>query len=583
MLPQAHRLLLLTETVCRLGPSPVFRLARHRASLRLGWAARSLADAAIPAGSFLAAHHPGRAPADPGPLGVVAAGLAAPDCHGGFDPAAPALSLDLFAAGDVRPVWEANRWAELPLLAQAHRLEPEGGHLARAEAWLRRWCQANPPFRGPNWACGQEAALRLLHLALAWRLLGGAPPSSGLRALVALHRRRIAATRAYAAAQDNNHAVSEPAGLLAGALLLGEDPAPAAGEVAAALRRLVAPDGGFAQLSTGYHRLLLDVLSVVEWLRRETGAAPFPAPFADRAAAATRWLARLAAPGSGALPRLGHQDGSRLADLSLAGEASARGSLERAARLFLGASAGWPEDPGCDWLGLPPGPPLAREARWTAAGSTGWSLEDARALLRTGPLRFRPGHSDLLHLDLWDGPVNLIRDGGTLSYNPAPASRALAAWMEDAAGHNAVLFDGAEPMARIGRFLRARWSPSGPLPAGGWRRDRAGNRHEREIGAEGRRWVVTDRLSGRFRQASLCWRLAPAAWDTVPGGVVSPLARITLASDAALEVTLGEAPEADRYGQWRMVPALHARVAGPAGRIVTSIDLPRRTPPPVVA
>ncbi|MFC7607845.1 alginate lyase family protein [Teichococcus aestuarii] len=259
---------------------------------------------------------------------------------------------------------------------QAARLWPEEGHRARLEARLAAWTDANPPFRGPNWACGQEAALRVLHLALALMLAGLRRPGPAARDLLALHARRILATRAYARAQDNNHSISEPAGLLACGWLLGDAAmARRAGqELVAALARLVAPDGGFAQLSTGYHRLLLDVLSVVEALRRHQGAPPLPEPFTARAAAAARWLARLVS-AQGALPALGHQDGSALADLSAGGVADARGSVERAMRLFAGdrpasrrsrAAAGWACRKGCRRRCARPNgwPPAAVAGRW---------------------------------------------------------------------------------------------------------------------------------------------------------------------------------------------------------------------------
>jgi hypothetical protein len=83
----------------------------------------------------------------------------------------------------------------LPLLAQAARLQPGGGHLDRAEALLTNWAVANPPFHGPNWACGQEAALRALHFGLALALLGAERDlQAGARALLALHGRTMDAT-----------------------------------------------------------------------------------------------------------------------------------------------------------------------------------------------------------------------------------------------------------------------------------------------------------------------------------------------------------------------------------------------------
>jgi hypothetical protein len=493
------------------------------------------------------------------------------------------LALDPFAAGDIRPVWERNRWAELPLLAQAARLDPGGGHVARAEALLADWRRANPPFRGPNWVCGQEAALRALHLGLALALLGGAErPAPGARDLLALHARRITATPAYAAAQDNNHAVSEAAGLLACGLLLRDArlAARASSRLSARVRRLVSRCGAFAQLSVGYHRLLLDVLAVTVWLCRQLGGGPGLDPdAAERAAAAVGWLHRVVDSASGAFPRLGHEDGSAFADLSLAGPADARGSLERAARVLAGRSAGIADDPGCAWMELPPcaSPLPAPPAAWEGEGLRGWTGEGgARAFLRTGPLRFRPGHADLLHLDLWDGPLNLLRDGGTGAYNPPPDAPWWHAHLTGTAAHNTVEFDGADQMPRAGRFLFARWPETGRLPDGAWTRDHRGNRHARAVRREGRAWLVEDRLSGPFVQVALRWRLAPGEWRATPDGAAGPSARLGVAADAPLSCALEAGWESPAYGAVRAVPVLVARGAAPVSRLLTRIELPAR-------
>jgi hypothetical protein len=572
------RLLLMADAALRLGPRAVLRAAWHRSPPGRALARHRLRDTAAPAGPFLP---PPRDPPPPLPPGHVAAlrrraaTLAPPDWHGPFPAGVPALALDLFAPGDIRLVWERSRWAELPLLVQAARLDPGGGHLARAEARLADWLRANPPFRGPNWACGQEAALRALHLALALGLAGGGLPA-GARALLALHGRRIAATAAYALAQDNNHTVSEAAGLLACGLLLGEAgwARLGAARLDRALRRLVAPCGGFAQLSTGYHRLLLDVLSVAEWLRRRHAAPPLSSEAAARAAAAARWLARLTEPATGAVPRLGHQDGSCLADLSLRGPEDARGSVERAMRLLAGEGAGVPDDPGCAWLGLPaPPPPAPPPARWAGEGVRLWREAGAFALLRTGPLRFRPGQADLLHLDLWDGGRALLRDGGSGAYNPPAGAAWWHAHFTGTAAHNTVEFDGTDQMPRAGRFLFARWPRCGGLPDGAWIEDRRGNRQERRVAAGGRRWVVEDRLSGPFRRVALRWRLAPGGWRATAEGAAGPGLRLSVVADASLALALEAGWESPAYGVVRPAPVLVARAAAPVSRLVTTILL----------
>lgn len=566
----------------RLGARAVGLWGWHRLRLACGLLHRRLGDAA----SGGAAELPGAAPAPPAlPPAHAAAVLAAArvlachaDWHGAFDATAHALDLDLFAPGDVRPVWERNRLAELPLLAQAARLDPQGGHLARAAALLADWQAANPAFRGPAWACGQEAALRVLHLALALALLeADRDPPAGMRALIALHARRIAATTAYAEAQDNNHPVSEAAGLFACGLLLRDGGLAARGarRLARAVRRLVSEDGAFAQPSAEYHRLLLDTLAVAEWLRRRHGAPEFAAPFAARAAAATTWLARVTDPGTGALPKAGPCDSSRLADLGLRGE-DARGSVERAARLFAGAGAGCPGDTGCAWLGLPcPAASLPRAGNWRSAGWAGFAAPGARALLRTGaPLRFRPGQADLLHLDLWDGPLNLLRDGGTGSYSPGAELAAACALLAATAGHNTIGFDGADQMRRVSRFLHAHWPRSQALPDGAAYRDHRGNTHQRRVSATGRLWLIEDAVAGPFRALVLRWRLAPAEWRLTATGAASPLATIALAADAPLTLRLAQGWESPRYGTIQPVPVLEAHARAPITRLASRIELP---------
>lgn len=574
------------DAAWRLGPKAVLRAAWHRAPV-----ARALARRSLPTGSPDAAHYAEWLSSAPPPaapellaehraavLGHAGDGGAGHDWHGPFAAGPHALDLDLFAAGDVRPVWERNRLAELPLLAQAARLAPGAGHLARSQALLADWSGANPAFNGPNWACGQEAALRALHLGLALGLLDQAPTPT-LRALLAQLGQRIAATPGYALAQDNNHPVSEAAGLFACGLLLAEPDWVRTGtaRLATGVARLVAPCGGFAQVSTGYHRLLLDVLSIAEWLRRRHGAPAWPDRVRERAAAATVWLHRLTDPGTGRTPRLGHQDGSAFADLSLAGPDDARPSVERAARLFAGHGAGYPADPGCAWLGLPPpdGSLPPAPAHWAAAGSMGWHAGGARALLRSGPLRFRPGQADLLHLELWDGSLAVLRDGGTASYNPPPEHAWWHAHLTGTAAHNTVEFDGRDQMPRVGRFLFARWPRLGQLPGqGAWLRDHRGNRHARRLRVDGRRWIVEDRIAGPFAHAALRWRLSDGPWQATPDGVEGAAARLSVTGDGPLRITLEPGWASPGYNQVVPAPVLVARAVAPISRILTVITLP---------
>lgn len=571
--PALAAALLAMDAGLRLGPVAVGAWLGHRLSLAAGLPRRRLADAPAPAGRFF----PPSAPAVPDlPPGAVATIAAALEHLPPAPPATPAplphgLRTDFFAEGDIRAFWEPNRLGALPLLAQAARLGLVPP--ARAEAFLAAWSVANPPFRGPNWACGQEAAIRALHLALALALLDAdAAPPPVARAVLALHARRIAATRLYARAQDNNHPVSEAAGLYVIGLLLRDAPlaSGAARDLGHAVARLVAADGEFAQPSPQYHRLLLDTLAVAAVFARRLCGPALPAAVAGRAAAATRWLARLTDPATGALPRIGHGDDSAIADLALRGPHDARGSVERAARIFCGASAGFAEDPGCAWLGLPcPGAPLAPAPSWHSATWRGWASSGARGVLRGGArLRFRPAHCDLLHFDLWDGSLNLLRDGGTGTYRDGPDA------LRSTAGHNTIAFDGAEQMPRVGRFLLARWPRCRALPDGAAIRDHAGRTHQRRIRVDGRTWTIEDRVRGPFATLALRWRLAPLPWRITEDGVDGAAARIVVAADAPLAIALRPGIESLAYGSVSAAPVVEVRAGAPVSRLVTTVLLP---------
>ena len=435
------------------------------------------------------------------------------------------------------------------------------------QPWLEAWLAAHPPYAGAIWGCGQEAALRALHLALACAIAGLAPPRPVMRLLA----RRIGANPAYALAQDNNHPVSEAAGLLVCGLALGDAALAQRGarRLDAAIARLVAEDGSFAQASPAYHRLLLDVVSITQWLRAD---GPPAAPLTRmRLAAATRWLHRLACPETGMLPRIGHQDGSHVADLFGAGPDDARPSLERAARLFCGASAGWPGDAGCTALGLGvPAAMLEAAPEWRGEGLLGRRFGPFRAVLRTGPLRFRPGHADLLHLDLWRGTDNLLRDGGTGAYNPQDPG--WTKYFQGTAAHNTVQFDGEDQMPRLSPFLFHHWPATGALPEGGWWRDHRGRRHARELRALPKGFLVEDRLAGPFQQAALRWRLAPGDWHLTPDGVVGAGLRLSLTADGPITLRLAMGQESLAYGVVTPIPVLKACIGLQISRITTIIE-----------
>lgn len=498
------------------------------------------------------------------------------------------------ALGDIKGVWELSRFDWLLGMAQ-RAAAGDADELERLNLWIADWVQSNPAYLGSNWMCGQEASIRVLHLATAALLLDQVEaPLPGLIELVTAHLRRIAPTMSYAVGQDNNHGTSEAAALFVGGTWL-ESLGGSEGSKWAAIgrqrlaeraTRLIEADGSFSQYSTVYHRVVLDTYSFAETWRRRLGLAAFPSEQQSRLAAATRWLHQMVDRLSGDAPNLGANDGAWLFVLEDSDYRDFRPSLQWAAALFLDRRAIaydglW--DQRLLWLGvdrpaLPLEPPKSR-----SFGDGGYHVARcgrAVAYMRYPRYRFRPSQADALHVDLWVDGENLLRDGGTLSYN---ASAADTDYFGGTASHNTVMFDGRDQMPRLSRFLFGMWLPRFPallaedgsssVNASAEYTDHRGATHRRELRLQDSRLTVTDTLDGNAKQAVLRWRLAPGDWVLQGDSIRSGRRAVQFMSRGSdpPRVTLSEGQESRYYARKTVLPVAEVSVSVPA-RIVTEFE-----------
>ena len=505
----------------------------------------------------------------------------------------PNASLDWwripdFGSGDIKGLWELSRfdWAVAWATCAAHG---DNAALERLNQWLGDWAEKNPPYKGPNWKCGQEASIRVMHLVLAaWVLGQDKIPAAGLVALLCAHLQRIAPTMSYAIGQQNNHGTSEAAALfIGGGFLLGLDPR-AQGWMVKGRRwleeraqALIEVDGSFSQYSVNYHRVMLDTFSLAEAWRRHRGLPAFSDRLRTRLIAATDWLYAMTDPGTGDAPNIGANDGARLFQLTGTDYRDFRPSVQLAAALFEGGVAygkgNW--NAPLHWLGVP----LGQKTKAPSSGSFdkgGYHVlraGAAMAVLRYPRFRFRPSQADLLHLDLWVAGENVLRDAGTYSYNADGAE-----WFAGTAAHNTICFDGRDQMPRLGRFLFGDWlraedvqtvrTEAAGISAAAAYQDRHGARHHRHVLLTERGMICTDTILGNFAKACLRWRLAPRGWVVTGQKLQAGETVIVVSSDAGpLELNLTEAPES-RYFQHRAdIPVLEIALNRPC-TIVTKVD-----------
>ncbi|MCM8594243.1 heparinase II/III-family protein [Accumulibacter sp.] len=497
--------------------------------------------------------------------------------------------------GDIKLIWELSRMDWVLAFAQ-RALCGDRRAIHRLNGWLSSWCETNPPYRGPNWKCGQEASIRVMHLAMGALILGQVRLATpALRDLIALHLRRIAPTLSYALGQDNNHGTSEAAALfIGGSWLESLGVAEAAAWAARGrhwleerCRRLVGTAGTFSQYSLNYHRVMLDTLSMTEIWRRQLGLPALTEGLCQRMQAAANWLHAMVDPVSGDGPNLGANDGARLLQLSDTPYRDYRPSVQLAMALFAqrrAYQAVGPYDQGLIWLGVSlamqaAAPPASRVA--DDGGIAVLRRGKAMAVLRYPRFRFRPSHADALHLDLWLAEDNLLRDGGTCSYN---MDTSWLNYFSGTASHNTVHFDCRDQMPRLGRFLFGDWLRTTQVEwlqelddvtsfAAGYR-DARGAFHLRRIELSDAVLRVTDEVRGFSSKAVLRWRLAPGSWK-LDGQRVSD-GRRTLTVRASMPIVrceLVDGWESRHYLERTVLPVLEVEV-GEAGVLTTDCEWP---------
>ncbi len=451
---------------------------------------------------------------------------------------------------DIKWTWEPGRLGWAYSLGRAYLLSRDERYAAAFWSYIEAFLDANPPYQGPHWASAQEVALRLIALTFCWQVFGGADSAdpqrpARLAQAVAVHAGRIPSTLVYARAQNNNHLLSEAAGLYTAGLFLPDHPDATRWRslgwrwLNQGLQEQIDSDGAYVQHSTNYHRLMLQIGLWVSFLAGNQGQA-LPGVTLDRLAAATRWLLALLDPESGRVPNLGPNDGAYILPLTVCPYSDFRPVLQAAAGAFLGEQTfvKGPWDEMALWLtGRQPAisKPVSSTSR---PGQSAYMPHVLRspdgaswAYLRAANFSSRPGHADQLHLDFWWRGLNVAQDAGTYLYNAGPPwDNALA----HSQVHNTVVVDGQDQMRRAGRFLYVDWAQAEVLPspeAAGDARERLSARHNgyRRLGLWHQRevsvtvagdWEIVDTIypmqtpgPGTPFSACLHWLLPDWPWE----------------------------------------------------------------------
>lgn len=384
--------------------------------------------------------------------------------------------INEFGCGDVKCIWEPSRFSFAYDLVRAYWRT--GDERAGEVFWqaAEDWLENNPPNVGINWKCGQESTFRMM--AWCFALFGFADckvttPERVLKALRLMRAtgRRIEAHLGYALSQKNNHGISEAMGLFTIGLLfpffeeskrwaeLGNK------HLESQARSLIYQDGGFAQHSANYHRVMLhDLLYAIRI--GELNNQPLSDELKQRVGKAGRFIHAIMDTRTGRVPRYGQDDGALILPLAESPYEDYRPVVQTTASICSSqdlpiARGVWDESMLwlCGPVALSRGvstETVVHEVTHEDAGCHVLRTDIAMAFVRAQRFRHRPSQLDQLHVDIWWQGVNVALDPGTYSYNAESEWEGIP--FSKTAAHNTVMVEGKEQARQAGsRFLFLPW------------------------------------------------------------------------------------------------------------------------------
>ena len=386
--------------------------------------------------------------------------------------------INEFGFGDVKTIWEASRFGFVFQLARS--FARTGNQECAQTYWrlLEHWMEANPPYDGINWKCGQESGLRFLAAVFGFYVFSKCPATSIERIerftrFAAATGNRIEKHISYAISQKNNHGISEAVALWTIGILF-PDLKPSKKWRAKGLAvlkqlclELIYDDGAFSQHSANYHRLVLHLLAWTCRLAQVNGTQLDPKVLA-KFKQATHFIESLVDDFSGTVPRYGNDDGALILALNHCDYSDfrpvvqlCRTVLQQPARFSDGS---WNED--LFWFGLPIGEansekiadagPASSMSIFPQGGIHRLSNGQTIAVIRAGCFVHRPAQSDLMHVDVaWKGH-GIASDPGTYSYNAQGRWKNIPFIRNQQ--HNSVIIDSIEPESLLSRFMLLPWN-----------------------------------------------------------------------------------------------------------------------------
>jgi len=370
-------------------------------------------------------------------------------------------------AGDIKFVWEKARFSFLyDIIRYDYHFEDDQSQLVFSE--IEDFIDKNPINQGPNYKCSQETSLRLLNWTFALyyykdsKYLNEALFQKIINAIYwqlhhvykNIHFSRIAVR--------NNHAITETLMLYLSAKLF-----PFMTDVKKwsikgkawfeqEIEYQIYNDGTFLQFSMNYHRVVVQLLTWALQLSKLNSEKFKPVVY-DRAKKSLNFLDTCLDPISGRLPNYGSNDGALFFKLTSDDFRNYKSQLNDLRLALLNQT--YTKNESSYWYGLTVGELIEHtfSKEINSFNTGGYYIiqdKDVKTFLRCGKYKDRPFQSDNLHIDIWRGGNNILRDSGSYKYN---TKKEYLNYFNGCEGHNTVSVSGENQMLKGNRFIWYNW------------------------------------------------------------------------------------------------------------------------------
>ncbi|MFT6336925.1 MAG: hypothetical protein ACJATI_003686 [Halioglobus sp.] len=377
-------------------------------------------------------------------------------------------------AGDIKYAWEKSRFSYLyDVIRYDYHFEKDSATFVFSE--IESWIEDNPINMGPNYKCSQETSLRCLNWIFAIYFYQKSDPLTEMRWQRIMHYLYWQIKHVYANIDfsricvRNNHAITECMMIYFGGLLFPflkeSDKWKQKGKewLEKEIAYQIYDDGTFLQFSHNYQRVLAQLLTWTIALSKVHNES-LSSVTISKAKATWSYMSRCCVGSDGQLPNYGSNDGALFFKFNDQDYSDFRPQLNALAAVLgsneLYSQDGTKEDAQwmCQNLIQDRSNIFIVKANiinYPKGGIYTINDGDSFTFFKCAAYKDRPAHADNMHLDIWVGGINYLRDSGTYKYNTEDE---LINYFVGTAGHNSVMIDNHNQMTKGSRFIWFDWT-----------------------------------------------------------------------------------------------------------------------------